>query len=152
MRLRLPAKRVAVLRSALKRAGAREIGGQIFAEQLAPSDFRATHLTVQRERGRFASFVVDVVQAARDATRFFRLTKHDYGRFNYLGEWHSHHAFAVWPSPKDTATMVSIVDDPGFAGSFVVLMIVRLDGDSLEKGAWLFAAGGERVDVMLELE
>lgn len=67
---------------ALARAGTREIGGQLFGEQLAPSEFRVTELTIQARPGSVARFVVDLFQAARDAVRFFERTKHHYARYN----------------------------------------------------------------------
>ena len=46
---RLTRLRHSMLRS--RNAGTREIGGQLFGEQLAPSDFRVTELTIQQRRG-----------------------------------------------------------------------------------------------------
>ena len=100
MRLRLPADQTSRLVAALEKAGKREIGGQLFGEQLAPSHFVVTELTIQTRRGSFARFVVDLLQAARDAIRFFERTEHHYTRFNYIGEWHSHPSFAVQPSGR----------------------------------------------------
>lgn len=152
MRLRLAPNQVAKIAAALSRAGTREIGGQMFGEQLAPSDFRVTELSVQKRGGAFARFVVDVVQAMKDAARFFDRTKHDYRRFNYIGEWHSHPSFAVQPSVTDATTMRKLVADAEFRGAFAVLMIVRLDGEQISSGAWLFdPRGGER-EVDLEFE
>lgn len=138
--------------TALARAGTSETGGQLFGEQIAPSSFRVTDLTVQSRRGSFASFVVDVVEAARAAMAFFRRTGHEYLRHNYIGEWHSHPSFAVEPSSKDSHTMRQLVSDEDFAGSFAVLMIVRLDGPELRKGAWLFDPRGREQAVTLEIE
>lgn len=152
MRLRLPADQVEALRRALRRAGTKEVGGQIFGEMVAPSDFRATELTVQRRPGTFARFVVDLVQAGREAARFFHRTGHQYTRFNYIGEWHSHPSFAVRPSGTDVATMHALVGDREFQGSFAVLMIVRLDGDDVTCGAWLFDPGGREQAVTLTCE
>ena len=109
--------------AALKHAGAREIGGQLYGEQLAPSDFLVTDVTIQRRRGSVTQFLVDLVQAARDAVRFFDRSRHRYSRFNYIGEWHSHPRFAVRPSGTDIETMRALVRDPEFQGSFAVLMI-----------------------------
>ena len=138
MRLRLPNDQLDLLRDALRRAGTNEIGGQIFGEQLAPSDFLASELTFQKRPGTFARFVVDLMQAARDAVRFFDRTKHRYSRFNYIGEWHSHPSFEVRPSDVDVSSMRRLVSDPSFQGRFAVLMITRLDGDHLTSAAWLF--------------
>lgn len=150
MRLRLRADQASDLRTALARAGTNEIGGQIFGEQLAPSDFLVTELTFQRRRGTFARFVVDLVQAARDAVRFFDRTAHQYRRFNYIGEWHSHPSFALRPSETDISSMLRLVRDPDFKGSFAVLLIARLDGGDLSCGAWLFDPAGSAFAIQLE--
>ncbi len=56
---------------------------------------------------------------------FFCETGHQYDRFNYLGEWHSHPRFPVTPSAQDVESMVDLVN--GERGiDFAVLLIVRL--------------------------
>ena len=152
MKIRLPNEQARKLEIALRKAGSREIGGQIFAEQLAPSDFLVTELTVQSRRGSVARFVVDLVQAARDALRFFDKTGHRYTQFNYLGEWHSHPSFAVQPSSVDLRSMRDIVADRDFRGTFAVLMIVKLDCDQLKAGAWFFDPRGLETLVDVEIE
>jgi proteasome lid subunit RPN8/RPN11 len=152
LQLRLSHDQVDKLRDALPRAGRREIGGQLFGEQLALSDFRITDLTIQRRPGSFARFVVDLLQAARDAMHFFDRTEHRYARFNYIGEWHSHPSFAVSPSATDIETMRQLVRDPDFRGSFAVLVIVRRDGEAMTARAWLFDPEGVEQPVLLEME
>ncbi len=151
MRLQLPSDQLRALRTALERAGTSEIGGQMYGEQLAPSDFRITDLTFQRRPGTFARFVVDLVQAARDALRFFDRTEHRYTRYNYIGEWHSHPSFEVRPSSPDVATMRGMVGDRGFRGTFAVLMIVRFDDLNVTCGGWLFDPQGREQPVTVEL-
>ena len=151
MRLRLNPDGTARLAAALKRAGSREIGGQLFGEQLAPSDFVATDVMFQKRMGSVVRFFVDLVLAAQEAAQFFDRTGHRYRRYNYIGEWHSHPSFAVRPSSTDVSTMQSLVCDPDFKGSFAVLMIVRLNGDTLCAAAWLFDRDGSKHDVDLEL-
>lgn len=151
MRLKLQAEHVAELRTALRRAGNQESGGQLFGEQLAPSSFLVTRLTIQRRRGTIASFFVDLFQATRDAARFFEATDHQYRRYNYIGEWHSHPRFAVEPSAVDVATMEKLVSDPDFRGHFAILMITRLSGAKVDFGAWLFERNASRVPVQLDL-
>lgn len=152
MRVALAADQAGRLVAALRRAGVKEIGGQLFGEQLAPSDFRVTELTVQSRPGTFARFVVDLLQAAKDAVRFFDRTEHRYARYNYIGEWHSHPSFAVQPSGPDVATMRDLVQDTQFVGTFAVLMIVRLDTETLTVGAWVFDPQGEERAITLEVE
>lgn len=152
MRLRLSAETLVPLQAALARAGSREIGGQLFGEQLAVADFRVLDIAIQHKVGSFARFFVDLVQASRDALRFHDRTAHRYEQFNYLGEWHSHPSFAVQPSPTDGDTMRELVTDPEFKGNFAVLMIARLDPDQLQLGAWVFDRAGTQSHVILEIE
>jgi hypothetical protein len=152
MRIKVSADQTARLLAVLGRAGTRETGGQLFGEQLAPSDFRVTHLTVQARPGTVSRFVVDLMQAARDAIVFFHRTRHAYGRYNYIGEWHSHPSFAVRPSGTDLATMRSLVRDVRFAGNFAVLMIAKLDGATLLAAAWVFDPRGGEAAATLEVE
>jgi hypothetical protein len=58
---------------------------------------------------------------------FFEHANHDYERFNYIGEWHSHPCFAPEPSLRDDASMRQIVEDPQVGAHFVVLLVVKLD-------------------------
>jgi proteasome lid subunit RPN8/RPN11 len=117
-----------------------------------PSAFQAIEFTVQKHPGKFAQFVIDLVQAVHDAARFFDRTEHHYTRFNYIGEWHSHPSFEVQPSSKDMATMRALVSDLEFKGNFAVLLIVRLNNDHLDCGAWLFEPNGSEQRITLDIE
>lgn len=152
MLLRIPRDQLTRVRDALIAAGGREIGGQLYGEQLAPSEFRATAIAIQRRRGSWARFFVDLLQAGRDAARFFDQTGHRYSRFNYIGEWHSHPSFSVHPSTTDIGTMTSLVNDPEFQGSFAILMIVKRNDKGVECGAWVFNTSDVPAPVTLELE
>jgi len=152
MKIRLASEQASKLIAALRRAGTSEIGGQLYGEQLAPSDFLVTDLTLQSRPGTVARFVVDLLEVAAEATRFFIRTKHEYTRFNYIGEWHSHPSFAVRPSETDVATMRGIVGDAEFQGSFAVLMIVRLDPSTLTTAAWVFDPQGNEYGITLEVD
>lgn len=150
MLLRIPADQRTRLRFALAGAGKNEIGGQLFGEQLAPAEFAVTDLTVQRRRGTFARFFVDLLQTARDAARFFERTGRRYEKFNYIGEWHSHPSFEVRPSAHDVATMRGLVSDVEFRGNFAVLLIVRLDREDIAMYACVFDPKGGEMQVTLE--
>lgn len=152
MLLKIPTEQQKKLIDALTHAGTKEIGGQLFGEQLAPSCFRVTNIAIQKRKGSFASFFVDLAQAAKDAAKFFERTRHDYSRFNYLGEWHSHPSFTLTPSTTDRRTMHDLVKDPAFTGSFAVLMITRMKGQTLAAQASLFDPSGKEIPVALELE
>jgi [CysO sulfur-carrier protein]-S-L-cysteine hydrolase len=114
------------VRSALRTAGRREIGGMLFAEQLAAGKFCVIDLSLDLFSGSHTAFRRDPKTHQKMLEQFFQRTGHNYQRFNYLGEWHSHPSFSVRPSTKDVDTMTDIVTDPSSAISFAILLIVRL--------------------------
>lgn len=113
------------LRKALKAAGSREIGGVMMGEQIAPGHFRVIDLSIDSQTGGKAHFVRDSGAHSEALEAFFLRTGHQYDRFNYLGEWHSHPRFSVTPSSQDVSSMIDLVE--GERGiEFAVLLIVRL--------------------------
>lgn len=114
------------IRAALLKAGRREIGGILMAEHVGPNEFEVKDLTVHR-RGTVFNFVRVLEDALSRLRAFFERAEHDYTRFNYIGEWHSHPSFVPSPSPRDDASMREIVEDPKVGANFVVLLIVKLE-------------------------
>lgn len=127
MILILPHEIVAKLVDSLSQAGSREIGGILMGEHIDVDTFQVKELTVQRRGGTFAAFVRLVEEIIAPLRTFFHVTRHDYTRFNYIGEWHSHHSFALTPSGRDHSTMFEIIMDPHLGAHFVVLMLVKLN-------------------------
>ena len=133
MQLLVPPEITSQLVDALGQAGRREIGGILMGEHVRPDTFRVKELTIQRKGGAFAAFIRIVEEILAPLRAFFETTKHDYTRFNYLGEWHSHHSFALTPSGRDHMTMYDIAMDAQLGANFVVLLLVKLDdGGQLE--------------------
>jgi [CysO sulfur-carrier protein]-S-L-cysteine hydrolase len=114
------------LRRALRQAGRREIGGMLFAEQLAPARSRLMDFSVDSSSGSHVHFRRDPAAHTTALNEFFDRTARDFSRFNYLGEWHSHPSFSASPSLHDMETMQSLVENPGGEISFALLLIVRL--------------------------
>ncbi|HEX3069264.1 MAG TPA: Mov34/MPN/PAD-1 family protein [Thermoanaerobaculia bacterium] len=141
--IHLPPDALSTIQNACERAGSRETGGMLFGEHTGPETFRIVEATVHAV-GRFASFVRVVTDGFARLDAFFRRTRHDYTRFNYLGEWHSHPSFAVHPSSTDDGSMIGIVSDPRTRALFVVLMIVKIEAGKLLAGAWAYFPNGER--------
>lgn len=125
MQLLLPSDVLRKLRAHLSRAGRREIGGMIMGEEVGDQTFQIVDFSVDATSGTNSSFVRDAKQHDQALSAFFRKTGADYGRFNYLGEWHSHPSFSVHPSLQDIHAMQDLVDGSGGV-DFAVLMITRL--------------------------
>jgi hypothetical protein len=139
------------IEDACRAAGRRETGGMVFGEHLAENDFRVVDVTVSGEGG-IASFWRSVVDGLGHLEAFFKRTKYDYRRFNYLGEWHSHPSFALHPSGTDDETMLEIVNDPETQARFAISIIVRLIADELAVRAFAYFPGDGRFDVNVVLE
>lgn len=153
MELILPLEITKKLRKALSDAGAREIGGVLMGEHLAEDRFQVKDITIQYHGGSIATFLRAVQGMVGQLRQFFRATSHDYTRFNYLGEWHSHPSFPPIPSSTDHATMRDIIDDPDVGAHFVVLVIVRLaNADLLEGSVTVYQPGGHLYAGQLLLE
>jgi integrative and conjugative element protein (TIGR02256 family) len=152
MKILLTDKIVQLLKRELPRAGRREIGGLLMGEHVSDGVFRLVEISVQRSRGRVACFTRHPREHQAQLDKFFARYNHDYTRFNYLGEWHSHPSFPVIPSARDYATMTSIVADPDVGVNFLVLMIVKISGAALEVSAAAFHPGADAVPVEIEVE
>jgi integrative and conjugative element protein (TIGR02256 family) len=135
------------------RGRSNEIGGVMVGEHVGADMFRVVDISFQRRGGTIAHFVRDPAHHKAFLAEFFNKTGHEYKRFNYIGEWHSHPAFTPLPSGEDFATMYDIVEDPDVGVNFAVLIIARLRGwNGLELSATLFRAGvaPESADVVLD--
>ena len=122
----LPVEIAARLTAALAAGGQKEVGGILMGEHVGDETFRIRDITVQLKGGTFARFVRFVEYIVAPLTNFFSATNHDYIRFNYMGEWHSHHSFALTPSQTDQETMFGIVTDRHLGAHFVILLLARL--------------------------
>lgn len=139
MQILIPSKIAHQLVTALNHTENREIGGILLGEHVDKNKFRIIEITVQTHGGTFASFIRNAQDIIEPLRSFFNRTKHEYTRFNYLGEWHSHQNFALIPSSKDSETMNDIVMDPRSNVNFVTLLLVRIRAsDLLESTATLY--------------
>jgi proteasome lid subunit RPN8/RPN11 len=152
MKLLLPLTIVKRLRREV-RGRLREIGGVLVGEHVASGVFRVVDMSVQNRGGTVAHFVRDPQHHKAFLADFFCRTGHNYQKFNYIGEWHSHPAFKPLPSGPDFATMFDLVEDPDVGVNFAILIIVRLlFWSRLELSATLFRAGVVPEPISIELE
>lgn len=149
--LLLPADLSENIKAALRKAGHREIGGILMAEHVGTNTFSVKDLTIQR-RGTIASFVRRIEDALGILRAFFQRTNHDYTKFNYIGEWHSHPCFEPEPSPKDDASMREIVGDARIGAKFVVLLIVKTGPDNeLRSTVHTYRPNGKKTRAVLQV-
>jgi proteasome lid subunit RPN8/RPN11 len=140
MRLLLPDAIEKQMKSELHAAGRREIGGVLLGELVGPAVFRVVEITVQRSGGTSSAFVRIPRLHIEDIRGFFDRTGHQYERFNYLGEWHSHPSYPTRPSGSDVRAMNEIVRNPSMAVNFAVLSIVKIPAAAgFEISSYVFA-------------
>lgn len=112
------------MRKALSRARRHEIGGILMAEQIEAGHFRLVDFTIDEATGGAAHFVRSVEHHQSALSGFYERTSSEYGRFNYLGEWHSHPNHLPIPSSTDIASMQALVRVERDI-AFAMLLIVR---------------------------
>lgn len=149
MRIDFPKYLICEITEACRNSGSNEVGGILFGEHIDTEHFRVVELTID-EQGLIASFKRSIQHALGSCKRFFSRTNHDYSRFNYLGEWHSHPSYEVFPSLRDDQSMLDIVCDETVGANFVVLAIVRLNKESLDLKGWAYFPDRSRSDVEIK--
>jgi hypothetical protein len=149
--IRIPGEACETISAACQSAGKRETGGMLFGEHVAEDEFCVVEATVAG-KGSVASFLRALVDGLARLESFFRRTKHEYRRFNYLGEWHSHPSFALRPSGTDDETMFDIVNDPSTGARFAVSLIVKVTHHGLDVRAFAYYPGNERQDARAVIE
>ena len=151
LRVTVPPDVQATVVTALKCAGPRERGGVLMGEHVGKNHFVVRRLTVQKP-GAVAAFVRGLGGVVRAIKAYCRSNGNDYTRFNYLGEWHSHPLFSVQPSSKDHATMRELATDRSVGANFLVLLVVRLQGQRLEGSAHTYLPDGSVHPSNLDLD
>ena len=153
MKLQIAKPAIEAWRNALRRAGPNEVGGILFGEHIGEAEFRVVEVTYQRRQGDESAFRRKGRLARRELKRMSTEHEHNYERFNYLGEWHSHPNASVFPSVRDTLTIREILDHPDTAANFLVLLIVRLtQTGALEMSAHTFLASGQILECEIEIQ
>ena len=121
---------------ALRKYSPNEIGGILIGNKVAEDNIIVNDVSISNEVEilNFASFIRDTVNAQRLLNKHYK----DSTGF-YIGEWHSHPSFSLYPSGKDISTMKGIVQDKNYNVSFAILIILKLNAvNELESKGFLF--------------
>ena len=112
MKLIVPMHILRSLEKAMRKAGRCETGGVLVAEHVRDDTFRLEDLSVQATCGSATHFVRDPSAHRAFLDAFFDRTEHNYARYNYFGEWHSH---TVVPPIPSTLTVSATAFRAGYA-------------------------------------
>jgi proteasome lid subunit RPN8/RPN11 len=120
---------------ALQKFGDNEIGGILIGYKKEDNHFAISEATVADDTNSFnlASFIREPFKSMKLLLKSFKLKKH-----NYIGEWHSHPRFSLYPSTHDVKTMKGIVADPGYGVDFALLIITKLENGRPNMAGFLF--------------
>jgi len=123
------------IHGALEEFGDYEIGGMLIGYKKGENHFAVSEATVADDAYSFgiASFIREPFKSMKLLLKTFRMRKH-----NYIGEWHSHPRFRLYPSDADVKTMKGILADPGYGVSFALLIITKLVNGKLNMEGFLF--------------
>ena len=123
------------IQKALEEFGDYEIGGILIGYKKAENHFAISEATVADDSNGFnlASFIREPFKSMKALLKSFKMKKH-----NYIGEWHSHPNFNLYPSAYDVKTMKGILSDPGYGVNFALLIITKLTNGRPDIAGFLF--------------
>lgn len=123
------------MHNALLRNGDIEAGGILIGNKISKNNFEVVDISVS-ETTHHASFT----RFVRDTNESTSLLTHHFsqGTGFYLGEWHSHPNFSLYPSYQDVITMKKIIRDPAYGVTFVFLLIAHIINNELSTKAYCF--------------
>lgn len=108
-----------------------------YATGLAPvsKDSRGARTTFQRGIAGLRRFLSTTFAASK-------------GRTHYVGEWHSHPGGAPVPSPTDEENSMEIASDPEMRCPECILIILSLQGETVEPRVYVFSRKRGRLDLL----
>lgn len=120
--------------SALKKYGDCEIGGMLVGYKKEKNHFAISDITIADDIGKFniANFIREPTKSIKMLIESFKKKHH------YLGEWHSHPRFRLYPSDGDVVTMQGILADKGYGVNFALLIITKLNNEKADIAGFLF--------------
>lgn len=123
------------IRKALNNFGNYEIGGILLGYKKGRNHFAISDVTVANDINRFhiMSFIREPMKSLKILLKSFKKKRH-----NYIGEWHSHPRFRIYPSTGDITTMQGILNDPSYGVEFVLLIITKLNEGNVDMAGFLF--------------
>jgi len=123
------------IHSALQRFGEYEIGGMLIGYKKGKNHFAVSEATIADDNQNFAiaSFIREPLKSMKLLLKTYKNRRH-----NYIGEWHSHPRFNLYPSAYDVKTMKGILADSGYGVSFALLIITKLVDSRITMAGFLF--------------
>ncbi len=120
---------------ALRKNGDFETGGILVGKKIEDNLFEIVDVSISDEDNKysFSSFFRGIKKTDLILRKHFK-TKTGF----YIGEWHSHPEFSLYPSHQDIATMFGILGDKNYGVSFVILMITKIHNDNLDYQGYFF--------------
>ncbi len=112
-----------------------EIGGMLIGNQISKNIFEITDITIANEIGKFwfGKFIREPISSIKILKDYF-LKKKGY----YIGEWHTHPSFELFPSSGDVITCKKILNDEDYGIEFLLLIIAKIENNELKMNGFLF--------------
>lgn len=112
-----------------------EIGGILIGYRKRTNLFVISDVTIADDIGKFSikRFIREPLKSIRILLKLFNAKI-----YNYIGEWHSHPSYELYPSIGDVDTMKGILNDSRYGVNFVLLIITKLIEDKINLAGFLF--------------
>jgi proteasome lid subunit RPN8/RPN11 len=112
-----------------------EIGGMLIGIKYGKNQFIIKDVTIadDTEKLSVSKFIREPVKSINILKKLYKSKN-----YNYIGEWHSHPQFALYPSAADVNTMKGILSDTQYGVNFVLLIIAKMERSDMSIAGFLF--------------
>lgn len=137
MKIIIPKKLTKKIFIQVKKCRLNETKGALFARKISDEMFEVDDVYIEKKVGSFA--FVELVNNEKYQVYqncYHEKSGHDYIHHNYIGDWHSHPSFVLYPSSYDIEEVKKDLKKSN--ARFLVQVIVKIINDKLTGNAFYY--------------
>lgn len=124
MKIIVPEKMSKIILDHVKKYSPNETKGALFARKIDDETFEIDAVYIEKKVGTFAFVILENNCRYKKFQAVYNKKHHyDYKNHNYIGDWHSHPSFALFPSEYDKSEVVEDLTKSN--ANFLIQMIVK---------------------------
>ncbi len=151
MKIIIPKKLTKKIFNQVKKGKLNETKGALFARKISDDIFEVDDVYIESKVGSFA--FVELVNNKKYQVyqkSYHKKNGYDYVNHNYIGDWHSHPSFELYPSSYDMAEVKSDLKKSN--AKFLVQVIVKIVNKKLTGNAFYYDRKNSAKQIELLIE